>query len=664
MFVGPPPKKKKMAAKLSLLPRYMIPPIFSSAVKTTRHARRFLLLIPLVFVAAYGPFAYYFGYHGDWGWGNIIGGGGGTGLLATTKNQVVVAPESDIVDWWEDLFLHMDASRPRAGPVRLKKSIHAAYEKWLPGQPINHTRPHLVKLSAGDKKGLQRGHATFIDGLPRLTNSLPYDPETTGIVTTIDPHRIGLVVTMLLMLRRTGSTLPVQIILHKTNTAVSNLCLGPQFARLGATCLVLQHTWSSLHKTPPRFEKFQWKILAMLASPFQTLLFLDADNLPVRNPDDLFRQGQQPLAATGLVTWPDFWTPSQSPDFYEIVSRGGGGQSQGQEGKMKGKGERFPVPPLTERTSSESGVMVVDKARHGDTLLLAAYYNVYGPSWYYPLLSQHGAGEGDKETYLAAAMVLDWLFKTGEYRPIHDRTGVAYWDVKHMPVSYGRIIKGKKWKGTFLTQMDAVEDFRAVMEAAGIDVDSSSPSSFSSFPFPERNSTETTTTTTTVTTETTTTKTTGVETETETETETGTGMGSEVRVDVNAGKVKVKAKRKFFEEIDDLPEFLTTTTNLTIHYREDRCMFFHHSGVKLDFARIASWGSEIVAKGRDGKILRLWPDQREWIDRWAGGRDVERDMWEDAMNFWCELGGTSGGYSYGRACRRMREVWEAVYAGS
>lgn len=35
------------------------------------------------------------------------------------------------------------------------------------------------------------------------------------------------------------------------------------------------------------------------------------------------------------------------------------------------------------------------------------YYNTYGPDYYYPLLSQGAAGEGDKETFIAAAHKLN-----------------------------------------------------------------------------------------------------------------------------------------------------------------------------------------------------------------------------------------------------------------
>lgn len=38
------------------------------------------------------------------------------------------------------------------------------------------------------------------------------------------------------------------------------------------------------------------------------------------------------------------------------------------------------------------------------------YYQLYGPSIYYPLLSQGTLGQGEKETYVAAAMALNMSF--------------------------------------------------------------------------------------------------------------------------------------------------------------------------------------------------------------------------------------------------------------
>ena len=70
------------------------------------------------------------------------------------------------------------------------------------------------------------------------------------------------------------------------------------------------------------------------------------------------------------------------------------------------------MPSVSKRASSESGMFLISKSKHKSTLLLSLYYNVYGPSHYYKLLSQGSVGQGDKETYLAAAMSLNASFYT------------------------------------------------------------------------------------------------------------------------------------------------------------------------------------------------------------------------------------------------------------
>lgn len=55
---------------------------------------------------------------------------------------------------------------------------------------------------------------------------------------------------------------------------------------------------------------------------------------------------------------------------------------------------------------------MINKSTHQKTLLLSAYYNYYGPTHYYPLQSQGGPGEGDKETFITAAAALNESFYT------------------------------------------------------------------------------------------------------------------------------------------------------------------------------------------------------------------------------------------------------------
>jgi len=127
--------------------------------------------------------------------------------------------------------------------------------------------------------------------------------------------------------------------------------------------------------------KFQYKVFAMLFSSFENIFFLDADNIAVLNPDDLFTSA--PFIEHGMVLWKDFWIETISPIYFNIISK--------------------TIPPNLTHMSCEAGQLILSKDKHAKTLLLATYYNVYGPGHYYRLFSQNNHGEGDKETFYMAA---------------------------------------------------------------------------------------------------------------------------------------------------------------------------------------------------------------------------------------------------------------------
>jgi alpha 1,2-mannosyltransferase len=328
----------------------------------------------------------------------------------------------DPSNFWTEVFAALEDVRPSAGPV--KPNGGAPAEEWSPD--VDHPRANLTVMTPEDESALRASHASFVDSLPDLSRRLPFDPETTGIVTTAGAPNFGQAVTMILMVRQSGSTLPVQIVLDSTTPWIDSHCAGALQA-MNVTCLRVSDIWARLEKPAPELFTFQWKVISLLASPFQNILFLDADTLPVLNPDTILAPGSQPLASTGLITWPDFWTSSASHLFYAIA------------------GDIDP-PLLAARTTSESGILVVDKARHADTLLLALYYNFYGPNYYYPLLSQGAPGQGDKETYLQAALVLEALGKrkSGLARLAmwKDGSRSRFWDVKTLPKVHGRSATG------------------------------------------------------------------------------------------------------------------------------------------------------------------------------------------------------------------------------
>jgi alpha 1,2-mannosyltransferase len=158
----------------------------------------------------------------------------------------------------------------------------------------------------------------------------------------------------------------------------------------------------------------------MLFSTFEDIIFLDADAFPAHSPDDLF--DVDPYKTSGLVTFPDFWWSTTSPLFFRIAG--------------------MTEPSIRDRKTSESGILLLSKRINGHTLLLATYYNYYGPDYFYPLLSQGGIGQGDKETFLHAAMAL----------------GASFYDVKTPVKNIGAWINGTFFNAG-MKQGDPVEDY-------------------------------------------------------------------------------------------------------------------------------------------------------------------------------------------------------------
>lgn len=454
-------------------------------------------------------------------------------------------------DFWVEFFSRLEAVRPNAPPLSFKERARAL--DWKPD--FDRARPEIWQPEQEEVNELARSHAAFVKQLPDFARHLPYDADTTGIVTTAGKGNFGQVITLLVMTRQSGSKLPIQIVLDSSSVWIDNLCANfvPHY---NAECMYVEDIWARLDPAPPKFERFQWKFLAMVASTFQNILFLDADIIIANNPDKIFAPGAEPFKSTGFINWPDFWAPSGSKHFYEIA----GG---------------VPVPQITDRTTSESGMIVLDKARHADTLLLASYYNYHGPSHYMAMLSQHGPGEGDKETFLQAAYVLEELAKKGSYSPPMEWTKLrstkgqkkGFYDVKKLPSSHGRNANGK-WRGMFMKQMDPVEDWRALQQAA------------------------------------------------------------------KKAKHRAPAKTPLGTMFDSA--WLSTVGNLTLHHDNNKTMFFHHNGVKPDFSRVVKADSGLVAKDKKtGRYLRMWGDPK-WIIE-TTGRDLEKILWLSTMDVWCRL---------------------------
>jgi hypothetical protein len=123
-----------------------------------------------------------------------------------------------------------------------------------------------------------------------------------------------------------------------------------------------------------------------LHSRFKQVLFLDADNVPIKNPEYLF--GTSEFKSTGALFWPDYQSLAPNRPIWKICE-----------------------VPYRSEPEFESGQIVVDKQRCWRELQLTMHYNTYSGFYYQHIW-------GDKETYHMAWRRLGTKYSMTAY-PIH-----------------------------------------------------------------------------------------------------------------------------------------------------------------------------------------------------------------------------------------------------
>ncbi|CAI5723635.1 unnamed protein product [Peronospora destructor] len=129
---------------------------------------------------------------------------------------------------------------------------------------------------------------------------------------------------------------------------------------------------------------FSAKVFAIYHSYFENILFLDSDNVPVRDPSFLFET--QEFQDTGAIFWPDFWHPRHT--MFNIH-----GQSLLWE---------LLDQPFVNMFEQESGQLVIDRRRHAAPLELVFFYTFHMPNFFQTFKLVHG----DKDLFRLAWLKL------------------------------------------------------------------------------------------------------------------------------------------------------------------------------------------------------------------------------------------------------------------
>src|ERR1051325_9970608 len=170
------------------------------------------------------------------------------------------------------------------------------------------------------------------------------------------------------MLRELGCTLPIE--LWYLGPMEMDARMKALVTPYGVECRdARSHRRDANGKPKPRSSLggFELKPYAILHSRFREVLFLDADNVPVRNPEYLFELPE--YLEHGAIFWPDFGRLARTREIWSVC------------------GVTYRDEP-----EFESGQIVVDKLRCWEALQLTLWYNEHSDFFYKYI-------HGDKDTF-------------------------------------------------------------------------------------------------------------------------------------------------------------------------------------------------------------------------------------------------------------------------
>ncbi|RLN48831.1 hypothetical protein BBJ29_005852 [Phytophthora kernoviae] len=211
-----------------------------------------------------------------------------------------------------------------------------------------------------------------------------------GIVMVVYPKLLTSVFASISVLRSYNCTLPIELWISQ-----------PEVVRtpsMKQTLDMLQRRFSNVSVETimdPTIAGFSTKIHAVVHSKFESVLFLDADNVPVRDPTYLFESRE--FREEGSMFWPDFWHPQKTifniqheSLLWELVDL-----------------------PFVDMFEQESGQILINRKRAALALEVLMFFAYHRPSHFERLVLAHG----DKDLFRLAWMKTNTPFYMMPFPP-------------------------------------------------------------------------------------------------------------------------------------------------------------------------------------------------------------------------------------------------------
>ena len=208
------------------------------------------------------------------------------------------------------------------------------------------------------------------------------------------------------LLRRLGCRLPIEV-WYRGRQEMNDTMRALLESVEGVRCVNATERGSG-----HRLNGWEIKPYAIIHSRFEEVLFLDCDNVPVRDPSGVFEEEE--YRRHGALFWPDRWMGRGDPDRFRTLSS--------QAWKACGVAER-------DEPEFESGQMLVNKRRCWRALKLTMFLNWHSDFFYRWLL-------GDKDTFHIAWRRVGQAYGMPMVRP--------WQDSEDGPVLYQHDFRGRR----------------------------------------------------------------------------------------------------------------------------------------------------------------------------------------------------------------------------
>ncbi len=292
------------------------------------------------------------------------------------KDRIFQLRDGDHRDRQENLCSNIVGKLPKCLDLITADDVARRIESYYSGGA-------LAYLTSSEQKAARRAVAItakngYDDRALNLSSAgLAFDEAAARVNGALKGHGRGIVIcaggvryftnawVCINMLRRNGCALPVEV-WHLGGGEMTET-----MRKLLATLNARPIDARRVRKRHPvrRLNGWELKVYAIIHARFQEVLFLDADNVPVANPEFLFDCKE--YQAAGAIFWPDFTQTSQNGDL----------------AIWRSCGLRRPSEP-----EFESGQILVDKARCSKALQLCLWLNEHSDFYYRHIY-------GDKETF-------------------------------------------------------------------------------------------------------------------------------------------------------------------------------------------------------------------------------------------------------------------------